>query len=296
MNRDLEVGYVGIEVDDPSAFTDFFSQVVGLVPGESTTDGTSTWTNDAAVHRVILEQGPANDAAYVGFVAAHDGAFDAATARLTRAGFEPTVGTDEEKAARRVDRLGHVRSPWGTRIELVTGLERTDTPFHAPLVPGGFCTDGVGFGHVVFATMAFDESDRFLIDGLGMGQSDWIETEIAEGIDLEVRFYHCNPRHHTVALARAPFELPQLLHHVMFETNDRNDVGMAFDRAWNSGLPIANGLGRHDNDEMFSFYVVSPGGFQVEIGYGARTITDDWLENRRYDRISSWGHQPVARL
>ena len=59
--------------------------------------------------------------------------------------------------------------------------------------------------------LAFDESVAFLTDGLGFEQSDWLETEIAPGITLEVRFFHCNARHHTVALARAPFELPQVV-------------------------------------------------------------------------------------
>ena len=117
-------------------------------------------------------------------------------------------------------------------MELVLGLEDAATPYSSPLMPGGFLTRGVGFGHVVFATTAFDESHAFLVDGLGLCQSDWLETEIAAGIELEVRFYHCNERHHTVALAKAPFELPQKLHHIMFETNSRDDVGAAFDRAW----------------------------------------------------------------
>ncbi len=85
-----------------------------------------------------------------------------------------------------------------------------------------------------------------------------------------MRFYHCNARHHTLALARAPFELPQCLHHVMFEANTRDDVGAAFDRAWATDLPIPNGLGRHDNDGMFSFYLQTPAGFQIEFGHGAR--------------------------
>jgi len=295
MNSDIEVGYIGIEVDDPTAYTELFGRVIGLLPGRPAPDGAVTWTNDTAAHRVILEPGPANDAAFVGFVATDDDAFNAVSARLAAAGFGLTPGTEAERAARRVERLGHVASPWGTTIEVVTGLERTAGRFEAPLVAGGFHTDGVGFGHVVFATTAFDDAHRFLVDGLGMGQSDWIEFEIAEGIEIEVRFYHCNPRHHTVALARTPFEFPQLLHHIMFETNERDDVGHAFDRAMDSDLPIANGLGRHDNDGMFSFYVTSPGGFHVEVGYGARTITDDWSENRRYDSMSSWGHQPVLR-
>ncbi len=162
-------------------------------------------------------------------------------------------------------------------------------------MPGGFLTQGMGFGHVVFATTAFDEAHHFVTAGLGLRQSDWLETEIAEGIPLEVRFYHCNERHHSLALARAPFELPQRLHHVMVEANDVDDVGAAFDRAFASGLPIANGLGRHDNDRMLSFYVVTPAGFQLEFGQGARTVVEPWDDDRRYDRISLWGHQPVVR-
>jgi hypothetical protein len=119
--------------------------------------------------------------------------------------------------------------------------------------------------------------------------------ELAPGIVLEVRFFHCNARHHSLALARAPFELPQRLHHLMVETRDRDDVGRAFDRAFAAGLPLPNGLGRHDNDGMFSFYVQSPAGFQVEVGHGARQVTDPWTDDRRYDRISAWGHQPVVR-
>ena len=81
----------------------------------------------------------------------------------------------------------------------------------------------------------------------------------------------------------------------MFETNERDDVGAAFDRAWATDLPIPNGLGRHDNDGMFSFYLQTPAGFQIEVGHGARVVTDDWDDNRRYDRISAWGHQPLRR-
>jgi 3,4-dihydroxy-9,10-secoandrosta-1,3,5(10)-triene-9,17-dione 4,5-dioxygenase len=60
----------------------------------------------------------------------------------------------------------------------------------------------------------------------------------------------------------------------------------------NAGCALASGLGRHDNDRMFSFYVVSPAGIQVEVGHGARLVTEGWHDNRRYDRISLWGHQP----
>lgn len=49
----------------------------------------------------------------------------------------------------------------------------------------------------------------------------------------------------------------------MFEMSSRDDVGAAFDRVWDSPLDIPNGLGRHGNDVMFSFYLASPAGFLV---------------------------------
>jgi 2,3-dihydroxybiphenyl 1,2-dioxygenase len=291
--RAIEVAYLGVEVADRRRFGAFVSHVVGLVPGEPTSDGSDTWRNDGAAHRVLVTEGPANDARVLGFEAVDRRALDGVIQRLERAGFAPAPGTMAERTARRVMDLVGIDAPWGVRIELVTGLARAAAPYASALVAGGFVTAGVGFGHAVFATTAFDESHRFATEGLGLVQSDWIETELAPGLPLEVRFYHCNERHHSLALARAPFELPQVLHHLMVEVHDRDDVGRAFDRAWDAGVPIANGLGRHDNDGMFSFYASTPAGFQVEVGHGARLITDGWADNRRYHRISTWGHQPL---
>jgi 2,3-dihydroxybiphenyl 1,2-dioxygenase len=162
----------------------------------------------------------------------------------------------------------------------------------SPLVPGGFVTKDQGFGHVVFVVPDLAAADRFARDALGFTQTDWLETDLG-GMPLTVRFYHCNPRHHSLAIGSLGIELPQKLHHVMVETVSQDNVGAAFDRAWHAGLPIANALGKHDNDKMFSFYVVTPAGFQLEFGYGARTVDEPWTENRQYDRISEWGHQPL---
>jgi 2,3-dihydroxybiphenyl 1,2-dioxygenase len=293
MERRIELAYLGIEIPDPATLTPFFGEVIGLVSGEPLPDGALTWRDDDRALRVIVEEGPANDATYVGFEAVDAAAFDATLERLAVAGHEISDATDADRARRRVERLARTTAPWGVDIEIALGLADAAAPFASPLVPGGFLTEGVGFGHVVFATTEFDAAHAFLTDGLGLAQSDWLEMELAPGIPLEVHFYHCNARHHTVAVAKAPFELPQRLHHVMFETKERDDVGAAFDRAWASDLPIPNGLGRHDNDGMFSFYVASPAGFLVEVGHGARVVGDDWDDDRRYDRISLWGHQPL---
>jgi 2,3-dihydroxybiphenyl 1,2-dioxygenase len=289
MLGDLRLGYLGVEVPDATALGDFLTDIVGLVPG---TDP-GTFRNDSKTRRIVVTEGPAADATFLGFEAAGAAEWAATVDRLNAAGYPVTHASTDETKARRVEQLAYVEAPWSVRVEIAHGLGDGAQPFTSPLVGGGFVTDDKGLGHVVFGTTAFDESHRFVTEGLGMRQTDWVETEIAAGIELEIRFYHCNPRHHSLALGRAPFDLPQRLHHFMVEVADRDDVGYAFDRAWNAGCVIASGLGLHPNDKMFSFYVASPAGFQVEVAHGGRLVTEDWNENRRYDRISSWGHQPL---
>ena len=292
MHHQLELAYLVLEVPDPTSLTSVFGDVVGLVPADGET---IAWRNDDRAHRIIVEQGDRNDAIAIGFEAVGDAAFDRIVASLAAVGHDVIDGTPAQVAARRVERLVTTTSPWGIAVEVVTGLAAAATPFASDAMPGGFHTSSVGFGHAVFATQDMAASSRFLIDGLGFGQSDWLETELAPGIDLEVHFFHCNERHHTIALALVPFEVPQRLHHIMFETTTRDDVGAAFDRAWATELAIPNGLGKHDNDGMFSFYLQTPAGFQVEVGHGARTVDDDWDDDRRYDTISAWGHQPLRQ-
>ena len=43
VDNQLEIAYLGIEVPDPSSLAPFFTDVIGLVPGEPRPDGTLTW-------------------------------------------------------------------------------------------------------------------------------------------------------------------------------------------------------------------------------------------------------------
>ena len=236
MNVELELAYLGVEVADPTAFGTFLADVVGLVPGDTTTDGAPTWRNDDRAQRIIVHEGPANDAIFIGFEAVSAGALDRAVERA-RAGETVTDGTAADLAARRVERLVRIEAPWGVPVEIVH-LAAAGDAFASPLVPGGFLTKGQGFGHVVFLTTDLDSADRFAREVIGLEQSDWMETDLG-GIPLTVRFYHCNPRHHSLAIGSLPIELLQKLHHVMLETVSQDNVGL-FDRAFKAGLPIAN--------------------------------------------------------
>lgn len=292
MAAGLELAYLGVEVADLAGTGEFFAGIAGMIPGEPTSAGEATWRMDARAHRIIVSEGPANDAVFFGFEAIDQSAFDAAVARVTAAGASFEYGSPALCAERRVDQLVRIEAPWDVPVEIVLGLAEAATPFASELVPDGFVTAGQGFGHVVMLCEELAPAEVFTTEVLGLSQSDWLEQDLG-GLTLNVRFYHCNPRHHSFALGSIGLPAPTHLHHVMIEVPAQDTVGAAFDRAFVSGRPIANGLGKHDNDKMFSFYVVSPAGFQLEFGCGARTISEPWTENRKYDRISEWGHQPI---
>ncbi len=191
-------------------------------------------------------------------------------------------------------------TPWGVPLEVVLGLEAAEAPFASAAFPNGVVTQGQGFGHFVFAvnSQADYEASRVLaMAGLGMGLSDWLRLPLPGGAEMHVSFFHCNPRHHSLAIAWVPApELPRRLHHINFEVGQVVDVGMAYERALKAGTPIANTLGQHANDRMVSFYSVSPDGWQVEIGATGRVVHEGWADAREYDRISEWGHQPPQVL
>jgi 3,4-dihydroxy-9,10-secoandrosta-1,3,5(10)-triene-9,17-dione 4,5-dioxygenase len=50
-------------------------------------------------------------------------------------------------------------------------------------------------------------------------------------------------------------------------------------------------LGRHVNDKMLSFYMKTPGGFDIEFGCEGMQVEDDhdWIA-RESTAVSLWGH------
>jgi 3,4-dihydroxy-9,10-secoandrosta-1,3,5(10)-triene-9,17-dione 4,5-dioxygenase len=108
------------------------------------------------------------------------------------------------------------------------------------------------------------------------------------GPPLWMRFLGCNPRHHSLALA--PFPAQAGIVHLMIEVAALDDVGRAMDRCARRGAPVSASLGRHANDLMASFYVRTPGGFDVEYGTGGRLVDDVTWVTRETTAISLWGH------
>jgi 3,4-dihydroxy-9,10-secoandrosta-1,3,5(10)-triene-9,17-dione 4,5-dioxygenase len=76
----------------------------------------------------------------------------------------------------------------------------------------------------------------------------------------------------------------------MLEVERLDDVGRALERVRKHKVPLSATLGRHMNDEMVSFYVKSPGGFDVEFGCEGLTVDDRRWVARESTAVSYWGH------
>jgi biphenyl-2,3-diol 1,2-dioxygenase len=242
--------------------------------------------------RIVLHPGKLDDLAYLGFEVASEAELEELGATLVRAGFAVSEGKPETEAARRVVRLLHVTDPSGIPVELYVGAAVAKQPFCSSQVASGFVTGEEGLGHAVICAKDPVASERFYMELLGMRLSDRVRLPIAKDFTVEIRFLHANARHHSIAFASVP--MPRRIHHFMLEVGSADDVGRARDRALDAGVTLAMDLGKHPNDQMFSFYARTPSGFDVEFGTGGVKVDDATWSVRTYDHISTWGHKPPA--
>jgi 2,3-dihydroxybiphenyl 1,2-dioxygenase len=136
----------------------------------------------------------------------------------------------------------------------------------------------------------FDRSLRFYRDVLGLRISDFVRFTPAPQVQLNIVFFHCNPRHHSLAFATLP-QASKRLHHFMLQVNALDDVGSTYYLCQDHNVPIVMSLGKHTNDHMVSFYLRTPSGFAVEYGWGAREVDDCSWQVQVHTSGSIWGHR-----
>jgi len=279
------LGYLGFKVKDPAAWGEFATRVLGLMPAEPAGEALRFRLDDLA-WRIAVEPGDADDLAYVGFEVAGPVELETVRDRLVGGGVAVGNGDPQQLSERAVLGLIACQDPDGLPVEVFYGPTlRTETPFASPAGVAAFVTGDQGLGHVVLSTKDIVGARRFYQDLLGFRLSDIIRMRA--GFDLE--FFHCNPRHHTLALM--PIPMPKRLHHFMIQTQTLDAVGFALERANAAGATISSSLGRHTNDHMVSFYSRTPAGFEVEFGCGAIEVDDATWRVTRHDKASSWGHK-----
>jgi 2,3-dihydroxybiphenyl 1,2-dioxygenase len=286
------LGYLGFQVSRLDEWEAFATGVLGLAVAERGAGGALALRLDDYRQRIVLEPGEADDLAFIGWEVGSGEDLEALRRRLEEAGVAVAEAAPEEAAQRRVAGLIGFTDPNGVPTELFHGPELAPEPFASPLVPSGFVTGELGLGHVFIAARDAAASEDFYRNVLGLRLSDYIETEMG-GRAFRAVFLHANPRHHSISFAEGA--LPKRVDHFMLQLGDMDDVGAAYDRCHDLGVPITRTLGRHPNDLMFSFYGMTPSGFTFELGCGGIEVDDDTWRPRTHDSISAWGHRRPAR-
>jgi 2,3-dihydroxybiphenyl 1,2-dioxygenase len=241
---------------------------------------------DERAWRIAVEAGPAAGPASLvalGLEVESAAALSELAESLTAQGIE--VRADDELARhRQVRGLVVFADGDGNQLEAYYGQEFDHNRFVSSRGVD-FVTGDMGVGHAFLFSDAADKVVEFYTQRLGFRLSDTIDLGIAEGI-----FMHCNPRHHSVAVASIP-GLPLGLGHLMLEVGDLESVGLALDIATERGDQIQMSMGQHTNDRMMSFYVTTPSGFQIEYGCNGLLIDDnDWTVGHHM-APSTWGHK-----
>ena len=253
--------------------------------------GAQRFRVDAHDWRIALEAGDEDDLAFAGFEVVDADQLTAVRAALVSAGHPVSDATPELLAERNVLGLIRTTDPGGLAVEIYYGpTEIHEKPFVSS-AGARFVTGDQGLGHIVLAHPDIAAMRAFYADVLGFRLSDIIHMQTGPGSGIDLEFFHCNPRHHTLALM--PVAAPKRLHHFMLQTDTLDMVGFALDRAGKARAPITQTLGRHTNDHMVSFYAATPAGFQVEYGWGAREVDASWRVVR-HQKTSIWGHRQGA--
>lgn len=291
-------GYLGIGVSDMDRWREFATTgVLGLEETEVADDGTVYLRMDEYHHRFSLHPTGENDLVYIGLEVTGIQEFEEMAETLRKAGVTITAGTDEEKANRKVLDLFKFKDPSGIPLEIYHGgLQIWERPFKPARNISGFKTkteDGIpmGMGHMVLFIKDMKATVSFWRDVLGFKISDYIDLNGALPGLGTATFFHCNPRHHSIAFVE--MAVPRFLQHFMVELNDLNDVGLAYYMCQDDGVPMSQSIGRHTNDHMVSFYLVSPSGFDVEYGWGGRVIDDSKWVVQQHVSPGIWGHRPM---
>jgi extradiol dioxygenase len=278
------LAYIGFTSPNAEDWRSFGPDVLGLELVDPGPDGSLRLRNDDLAWRIAPHPGSQDDLAYLGWDVGGPDGLAAVADKVRAAGCEVHDGDADLAATRGVDAVAWFLDPFGFRHELTHGL-----PAGAPFAPGrpgvSFVTGEGGLGHTVLLVPDLEAATEFYVGVLGFGHSDDVE------MGVYLRFLHCNPRHHTLAFSAVPGLVG--VHHLMLEVTDPDEVGRAYDLVQERGLTLAMTLGRHVNDHMFSFYVRTPSGFEVEYGAGGRLIdTGEGWTPEVIDGGSHWGHKP----
>jgi len=285
------LAYVVVQSAGVDTWRGYAENMLGMQAHDAA-DGALYLKMDQRDFRYLVVPGDSDRYFASGWELADAAALDAAVRALEQAGVEPMRASAQEVALRRVQAMVWCLDPSGNRHEFFWGVRADFKRFVSPLGVPGFVTGQMGLGHVVLPAPQFDATDAFVRDVLGFELSDIFRVRFTDDPaepEKRIHFMHCkNARHHSLAIM--DLAIPSGCVHVMAEVDSMDEVGRALDRVAAQGVKLSATLGRHCNDQMISFYMKTPGGFDLEYGYGGLTV--DWAQHTVFEatRVSLWGH------
>jgi 3,4-dihydroxy-9,10-secoandrosta-1,3,5(10)-triene-9,17-dione 4,5-dioxygenase len=288
------LGYLRIESPDVPAWREFGVRVLGMAEGRGPDPGALHLRMDEFPARLVILPGEQDRLLASGWEVPGEAGLAEIAMALDEARVAVKAGTAAELAERRVGQMLRFDDPSGNALEVFCGAALEHRPVVSPYA-NRFVTGLLGLGHVVLPVTDGDAALRFYTDVLGFRLRDSMRMapelfgNPAGGPPLWMRFLGCNPRHHSLALA--PFPAAARIVHLMVEVASLDDVGAAMDRCTRRGATMSATLGRHANDLMVSFYVATPGGFDIEYGTDGRLVDDATWISRETTAISLWGHR-----
>lgn len=289
-----QLGYVALDTTAPDAWHDLANDVLAFETVRDhagATDGAQYFRMDEQHHRVTIYAGERNGLRHLGWQVDGNRELTDWGDRLERLGIRVTREPPPVAAERMVREVISFEDPGGFQHELYWGPVFEQRPFRPGQPISGYITGTQGMGHAVLCAKDQIGLSTFFQETLGFRLSD---TMTLGGI--EIAFLRCNERHHSLAIMSPGQGVePGQLHHVLYELRSIDDVGRAYDRVQQRKIPLLLTMGRHVNDRMISFYFRSPSGVGIEIGAGARTISDagPWTPVH-YNSAGIWGHQFVG--
>jgi 3,4-dihydroxy-9,10-secoandrosta-1,3,5(10)-triene-9,17-dione 4,5-dioxygenase len=285
------LGYLRIESTDTAAWREFGTRILGMTEGRGP-DGSAVYLRmDDFPARLVIVPGERDRLLASGWEVADERTLVEIGHVLAAADVPVKMADEAELADRRVGQLLHVEDPSGNALEIFCGAALDSRPHVSPY-GNEFVTGDQGMGHVVLPAADDEETLAFYTDLLGFRLRDSMrlpgEFFGRPGGQVWMRFLGCCPRHHSLALA--PMDPAAGIVHLMVEVATLDDVGRALDRCMRRKAPVSSTLGRHANDLMVSFYVQTPGGFDIEFGTDGQVVDDATWVSRETTAVSLWGH------
>jgi 3,4-dihydroxy-9,10-secoandrosta-1,3,5(10)-triene-9,17-dione 4,5-dioxygenase len=305
------LGYVVVQAAELEKWNDYGINVVGMMKSTSMPDNGSLYLKmDQRPFRYQIVKGDFDCLLYAGWDLGSESAFNDALAELDSKGVSYEKIEDAATlAARSVSALIRLADPSGNQSELYwqNDSQADDgVAFSSDLVKKFVTTadDGsdMGLGHVVFhAPTDYEGVHNFYQDLFEFKDSD-ITKLGPDGAAGKIYFMHCNSRHHSLALWNWGAPTPETdfkpspeskapgCVHLMAEVESREEVDACLKRVEEKGIMVVSSLGEHINDEMVSFYMLSPGMFALEFGHQGVQLPEDW-ETTHNTEASKWGHE-----